>query len=215
MAGTWYEWLWGTGAGQAARLAGGAAIFAALATIDLLRHGRRATRWKEYVFLLAFVAGTIAYAVGNDMVTVAVSPEYFLAHERLPPETPNLRGVAASVAVRGAWWVGLIGGVALLMANNPMRRWPRLPWRRMYSKILYPLTAALLASAALGLPVAAGWFDGPLGVGGQGKLRAFFCVYAVHVGAYVGGGAGILAAVAAVVVQRRRAAARSGPTATS
>jgi len=202
---TWYAWLWGTGAGQAARLAGGAAIFAALAAVDLLRHGRRATRWKEYVFLLAFTAGTVAYAVANDMVTVTISPEYFLAHEQLPPDTPDLRWVAVGMGARGAWWVGLIAGVALLMANNPSRRWPRLPWRRMYTKIAYPLTASLLASAAAGLPVAAGWFDGPLGVGGQAKLRAFFCVYYIHVGAYLGGAAGILAAVAAVIVQRRRA----------
>lgn len=204
----WWQWLFGTDAGLLVRLAAGGAIFVLLAAVDLARNRRRATRWKEYLFLLACVATAVVYALANDMVTVTISPEYFIAHERLPPDTPNVRSVAAVVAVRGAWWVGAVLGVAMLIANNPLKRWPRLGYRRMYRKLLYPFATALAGSLLLAAAARSGWLDGPMGI--EDCLRGFFVVYWVHTAAYYGGALGGAAAVAAIIVQRRREGRRAG-----
>lgn len=50
-----WKWWFVSDAGLAARIGIGAAIFAILAAVDLWRKGRRARRWREYLFLVAAV----------------------------------------------------------------------------------------------------------------------------------------------------------------
>ncbi|MHC4718516.1 MAG: hypothetical protein ACYS5V_16215 [Planctomycetota bacterium] len=203
MATSWIRWLWTTDGGLAVRIAIGAAILLALALIDVRRKGRRATRWREYVFLLAGTAAAMAYALANDMVTVTISPLYFQVHEGLAEIPDNIRAVAAAVALKGAWSAGLILSVAMLLANNPLKRWPRLPQGRMYTKFAYPLAGALVASSALGWMAHLGWLGGD--VTADGALRNYLIVSWVHMGVYIGGGIGALTAVGAILVQRRMA----------
>ncbi|KKK59437.1 hypothetical protein LCGC14_3034390, partial [marine sediment metagenome] len=205
MIADWLKWLWGSGGGWTVRVAAGVGIFTALAIVDLRRHGRGATRWKEYLFLLACVAGTIAYAFANDMVTVTISPTYYLVHEGLPPDTPNVRAVAAIVAIKGASSVGLLLGAALLIANNPRKRKhrPQLSYRQLAAKMGYPLAGAVVASVVLGVPTALGWVDGLFGVTSAAE-RSFACVLQIHLAAYVGGGLGGMAAVVSILRRRRK-----------
>jgi hypothetical protein len=209
----WWHWLFATDGGLAARLAAGVTVLLALAVADLVRRGRKATRWKEYLFLLACVAGAVGYALVNDMVTVTISPEYFIVHAQLSPGTPNVRAVAATLAVKGAWWVGAILGVAMLLANNPLKRWPRLGYWRMYPKLAYPLTVALCGSLLLAAAGYSGWFDGVLRI--EDRLRGFCVVYWIHTAAYYGGALGGVAAVAAILAQRRRAGRRAAASGSS
>ena len=154
-----WRWLWLTDAGLALRVGIGVAIFVVLAVVDLARKGRQATRWKEYLFLFTATAVVMLYGLANDMVTVTISPQYFLEHEGLPLDTLGARSIAALVALRATWTAGLILGVALLLANNPSERLPRLPHRRMYPKLLYPALPAAMLAFLLGLASWGGCFD--------------------------------------------------------
>src|SRR6516164_3689375 len=104
---SWDWWLW-TDAGLAARVAIGAGIFAALAAVDLWRNGRRATRWREYLFLIAAVALAMAYGLINDFVASGISWEYFyygkgldrLLGPHVPPDPMALRRAACEIGLR-------------------------------------------------------------------------------------------------------------------
>jgi hypothetical protein len=204
---TWWRWLWFSDGGLACRIALGVGFLVALAIIDYRRNGRQADRWREYLFLAGAVAVAMLYALANDMVTVTISPEYFLNHENLEwqdrfSRPGGMYGLAAGVALRASWSAGLMIGVVLLVANNPSPRFPRIAWRRMYRLLGLPAgTAAVTAAGAGGLRWLGGldWLLGPASL----AMRPFETVYAVHAGAYLGGLLGTLAAVIYILHARR------------
>lgn len=212
------HWLLHTDAGLLTRIAVGVAIFAALAVVDLRRHGRAATRWREYGVLLVAVATAILYGALNDQITATISWEYFYYGKEIdkiigpdvPPDVRPLRWEAAKVGIKATWSVGLIFGVLLLLANNPWRGWPRLRNRRLIRVL------PVIVACAAGLGVV----GGVLGCGGafthlsadfEDMVRAdvfrprrFMCAWGVHLGGYVGGLVGTIAAVVLVLRQRYR-----------
>jgi hypothetical protein len=210
------HWLLHTNAGLLVRIVAGFTIFAALAVGDVLRHGRAATRWREYGVLLAAVVTALVYGAVNDQVTVTISPEYFLYGKELaktvgdPPSSMfALRWAAAKVGFMATWSAGLAFGVALLIANNPWRGVPRLPNRRLVGR----LPMILLSAAAFGV---AGGAVGYAGLFTHASAdfedlvradlwhpRRFMATWGVHLGGYVGGLVGTVAAVANVIRQRR------------
>lgn len=213
---TWWKWLWLSDGGLACRIALGVGFFVFLAIIEYRRSGRQAQRWREYLFLAAAVGAAMLYALANDMVTVTISPEYFLTHENLDWQEQagypaGIYGLAAGVALRAAWSAGLIIGVVLLVANNPSRKLPQLSWGTMYRLLLAPVgAAAVLATGAGGLR----WLGGLDWIFGRVPLamRAFETVYAIHVGVYMGGLLGTLAVafyIRQTRVARFKAAAKS------
>ena len=70
------NWWLNSDSGLLARIGIGAAIFLTLAIVDLIRRGRRATRWREYLFLLAAAAYPVAHGVINDRIASSISWEY-------------------------------------------------------------------------------------------------------------------------------------------
>jgi len=94
------SWSWWTKSTQGllARIAIGAAIFAVLATVDLVRHAEKATRWREYLFLVAGVVLACGYGIINDQITSRISWEYFyygkgldeVLGPRIPPDSKAL-----------------------------------------------------------------------------------------------------------------------------
>ncbi len=185
-------------------------VLAAVAAVDIARRGREATRWKEYLFLLAATAAAVAFAIIHDMVTASVSPLYFESHENLSQPDPHVHLLAVGVAARGSWWVGLVLGMLLLMMNNPRKGLPRLPWRRMYAKLLYPMVFAALGSSVLGLLSWAGLLLLPGDLNRNwNDARQFNAVFAAHSGAYLGGLLGAIIASVQVVRQRKKAAAQT------
>jgi hypothetical protein len=217
---TWDWWL-KSDAGLAARVAVGVAIFAALAFVDWRRHRERATRWREYAFLLACVAIALAYGVLHDQVTSTISWEYFaygkFPADALPPDeppnSPRFRWEAAKVGMKATWTAGLIIGVALLVANNPRKDGrPRLPNTRLLRFVPLVLGVAVLTSLCLGV---AGYFGAFLPFNAdfremvtddEWRPRRFMAVYGVHLGGYVGGALGTILAVVLVSRARRRRA---------
>ena len=210
-----FHWLVHTDGGLLVRILIGCAIFAALALVDLRRNGRAATRWREYSVLLIAVAAALLYGAINDQITVTISPEYFLYGKELSkaigdnPPMGQLRWEAAKVGLKATWSAGLIFGVVLLLANNPLRSVPRLRNRQL---VMY-LPLILLTAAACGV------VGGLLGYHGYlarldsdfadmvavnlYRPQRFMSTWGVHLGGYVGGLVGTIAAVAGIVFQRR------------
>src|SRR5579859_1599925 len=145
-----WDWWLRTDAGLLTRVAIGCSIFAMLAIIDFARHGRRATRWREYLFLVLAVAMAMIYGTANDAVASQISWEYFYYGKGLsdqlgpqvPPDPVALRSAAIGVGLRATWSAGLIVGVALLIANNPRRGRSRLNYRTLVIVLLLVLATA-------------------------------------------------------------------------
>lgn len=218
---TW-EWLLKSDAGLALRVGIGVSIFALLALADWHRNRDRATRWREYAFLLGCVAVAVAYGILHDQVTTSISWEYFAygkgVAEQLPPDerpnSPAFRWEAAKIGMKATWTAGLVIGVALLVANNPRKDGrPRLGYRELAALVPMVLAVTVLASTCLGV---AGYLGAFLPINSDfrelmaddaWRPRRFMAVYGVHLGGYVGGILGTTLAVARVLRERRRRAA--------
>jgi hypothetical protein len=214
---TLWDWITKTDAGLLARISAGASIFLLLALIDLARHGRAATRWREYTFLVACVAVALVYGVINDQVTSRISWEYYAFGKglapvlgNLPPDPRRLSWEAAKVGLKATWTVGLLIGVACLLANNPKRDLPQLPLPRLFGRVPMVLACAVACAAALGVAGWRGylsaWSDDFRQMVRHDEFRPyrFMAVYGIHLGGYVGGAIGTVIAVISVRRARRR-----------
>jgi hypothetical protein len=216
-----WHWLVHTDAGLLARLVAGGTILASLAVADYRRHGPRATRWREYAFLLAVTAVTLAYGAINDQLTSTLSWEYFYygkglsetLGDRTPPDPLALHLQAALVGLKATWSAGLLVGVALLLANNPRPSLPQLPYPRLLAKLplifaITVITACLFATAGY-----AGLFTHfshdfhEMLRRDEFRPRRFMLVFGLHLGGYAGALLGTAAAVLQVRRERRRTAA--------
>ncbi|HEY2589151.1 MAG TPA: hypothetical protein VGI81_25635, partial [Tepidisphaeraceae bacterium] len=210
------HWWLNTDSGLLARIGIGASIFAALAIVDLVRRGREATRWREYLFLLVAALFGMAYGVINDRVASGVSWEYFYYGKGLdeqlgpqvPPDPAALRWAACKVGLKATWSVGLVIGVALLIANNPRKGRPQLPYRTLMQLLPIILLAAALFALIGAIVGSRGWL-----VWTSADLRAllrenlfrphrFLTVHGMNLGGYVGGALATVGAVAWILRQR-------------
>jgi hypothetical protein len=218
------NWILHTTAGLLTRIAAGCAIFLVLALVDLRRNGRSATRWREYLFLLACVLVALLYGIVNDQITTTISWEYFAygkgVAEKLPaaePNSPAFRREVAKIGLMATWSVGLLIGVALLLANNPSKQMQPLSYWRLFA-MLGVILIITLSVAAIGAML--GWtgffahvsqdFEEMLRLD-QWRPRHFMTVYGIHLGGYVGGILGTVIAVVLVRVMRRRGAVGPSP----
>ena len=214
------SWTWWTKSTQGllARIAIGAAIFAMLATVDLVRHGSRATRWREYLFLIAGVALACGYGIVNDQITSRISWEYFyygkglddVLGSRIPPDSKALAWAVIKVGIEATWTAGLIVSVALLIANNPRPNRPRLPYRKLLSQFGFVALIAVCCSIILGV---VGYLGGLIWISSdfrwlvhENLMRPshFMCVFGIHLGAYLGGTAGAIICACRIITLRKR-----------
>ena len=204
------SWLIHSEGGLLLRVTLGVLIFAALALADLKRNGSQARRWREYLFLLFCVVVALLYGILNDQLTVSLSWEYFyygksldsVLGPQIPPAEFPLRWEAAKVGMKATWSAGLILGVVLLLANNPRKHSPALPFTRLYRLLPLLLLLPVLMAATLGL---LGYLGGLTWANSDFPLLLkdnlwrpyhFMAVYGIHLGGYIGGGlAAILAAI--------------------
>jgi hypothetical protein len=218
-------WLFVSDRGLGLRIILGALFFLTLALLDLRRHGPRATRWREYLFILAAAAIAMAYGVINDLITSRISWEYYaygkgLAQalgDREPPDPARLAWEAAKVGLKATWTVGLIAGVALAMANNPRPGLPRLAYRTLLRRMPMILLITATGAAILGTIGALGYltafsdeFRAMVRLN-EWRPHRFMAVFGIHLGGYVGGTIGIIWAVLSIRRQRRFATRASLP----
>ena len=119
-------------------------VFGVLAGYDVARHGRDATRWREYLILFAGAGLGSLVGVLNDLATSRISPEYFAVGKGIAPGPEFTRRVL-SLGTHAGFVAGALAAACLLMANNPSRRapsLPQLPNRRLLRSIPWPLLGA-------------------------------------------------------------------------
>ena len=213
-------WTWWTNstAGLWTRIAIGVLILLALAWWDYRRNRDQATRWREYLVLVACTLAAMVYGIANDQITSTVSWEYFYFGKgleetlgrQIPPDPVKLHLAAAVVGIQATWSAGLIMGVALLLANNPSKALPRLP----NTMLLIQLPIIFLITAGTATIGAALGYTGRLTrfhedfewmiSADQWRPRRFMAVYGIHLGGYIGAIGGILTAVIIIRRQRRK-----------
>lgn len=211
------DWWLKSDAGLATRVGIGLSIFVALAAWDLGRRGRSATRWKEYLFLAVVSVAAMAYGAVNDRIGCSISWEYFyygkgLDRElgpRVPPDSVALQWEACKIGLKASWSAGLIVGVVLLVANNPRRGRPQVPYKQLLVLLPLVLLATATGAALGGCAGARGWLawtSHDLQMLSREDLfrpHRFMCVYGINLGSYVGGLLGT-AWAALWIIRRRR-----------
>jgi hypothetical protein len=193
-----------------------AALMVIAALVDLWRHGRNSTRYKEYSFI--WLAGFIGCIIGaaNDFITCSISPEYFTLGKGLP-DGEGFRLRAVVFGLKEGLSAGVIGGAVCVYAARRKSKFAPLGFGKLPGLLWMPVLGAV--AAAFLLPPAAGHSD-PAGLrpryedsalSGQlvrgvavGQFDLFLEVWWIHTGLYSGLLAGLLCL--AVVVQRRRKA---------
>lgn len=212
-----WDWLVHTDAGLVTRLLVGGAVLGSLAVADYRRNGSRATRWREYAFLLAVTAVTLVYGAINDQITSAISWEYFyygkglneVLGNRMPPDAVSLHIEAAKVGLKATWSAGLLIGVALLLANNPNRVLPQLSYRHLLGKLPLMLGVTVVTAGVFAVAGYCGVFTHfsedfrQMLRRDEFRPRRFMLVFGMHLGGYLGGMIGTVAAVVATRRQRR------------
>jgi hypothetical protein len=196
-----WDWWLKSDAGLLARVGIGSSIFAILAAIDLYRNGRKATRWREYSFLLLAVGLAMAYGAINDTIASQISWEYFYYGKGIsqqlgpavPPDLVALRSAAVEVGLKATWSAGLIIGVALLIANNPRRNQVRLTYRTIALLLVFILVVTAMGAGAGAIVGSQGWlaWSNPdiAAIARENLFRPtrFMAVYGMNMGGYLGG----------------------------
>ncbi len=181
---------------------------------EVARNGRRSARLREYGFLLFATTTAIAFAVAHDQLTATISPEYFLTGKGLASDPRPFRLAVAILAAKASYWVGLVIGTALLVANNPSPRRAQLGYPVLIRLAALPLVFAV-GCAALGA-IAFAVLDLGLStaavLAGPAAARRFLVVWGIHAGSYLGASVGGIAAVASAIRRRHseRVAVRAG-----
>jgi hypothetical protein len=188
------------------RLAALVALMSVVAWIDWRRQGERATRWREYSFLL--VAGILGglFGVGVDQLTSTISPEYFIFGKGIPNDAA-FRVHVASLGFQAGFIMGIVVGGIYLLANNPRPQRISLSFVRLFRFAVAPLIAAILVAPISALVV--GHSD-PLNLAHEFRevlspteIGHFRLVWGIHLGIYAGGTMG--AALGVMQIRRLRA----------
>ena len=202
------------------RISLGIAVLAALAIADLYKNGRQATRWREYAFLALCVGVAIAYGILNDLITSRISWEYFyygkdlapIIGPQVPPDPAALQFQAMRIGAGATWWAGLIIGAALLIANNPSRRMPRLKYSRLIARLPGILVITALCAAIFvitGHHFLLNWISPDFQDFARADLwrpHRFMTVYGIHLGGYFGGAMAVVYGISSVLMERRKGA---------
>ena len=183
------------------------------AAVDLWRHGRAATRHKEYAFIcLTGLIGCLAGTV-NDLITSSISPEYFTAGKGLP-SGEGFKQQVAMFGLRQGLSAGVIAGAVCLYVSRRKSKVPPLAFGSLLGLLWMPVVCGV--AGALLLPMAAGRFD-PAGLAlkldgaiAAAQVPPFLKVWWIHTGLYGGLLAGIIW-LAVVATRRRTAGAKLPP----
>jgi hypothetical protein len=199
----------------------GVLFFTILGAIDIKQNGRRATRWREYVFLLICVATALLYGIVNDLITSTISWEYFSYGKGLwpdvvpdiPPNQMQLHLAACVVGMKATWTAGLIIGVAILLANNPRKDRRQLPIESLIKFLPIVLLITVTTAILFGIAGYFGWlalfsndFTQMLRHD-EMRPHRFIAVFGIHLGGYIGGLLGIIAAVISIFRMRKKRSA--------
>lgn len=165
-------------------------LFSLIPAIDWYRNRQKATKPKEYSFVL--VSGVIGTLFGfcNDLITSSISPEYFTFGKGLASgDWLTLR--AGLLGMKAGFAAGAIAGAICLYANTRRDyRCSPLDYRKLLGFLWRPVAAAPTTAFILALFFRQ--YD-PLGFSEQLKktidlqhIRRFLLVWWIHLGLYFG-----------------------------
>ena len=191
------------------RVAALVVLLSAIAAADLAKHGKRATRWREYSFIL--VAGLAAGLFGlvNDLITSTISPQYFTLGKGLPARA--LRQSAAELGLRAGSSAGVIAAAVMVYAATRGTRRPPFPIRSLCLLTWRPFVLA--AGFGVVFPLLFSESD-PLAITSNvedllrpSEVARLVTVWWIHLGLYLGLLAGVVWTVLDVAGKRRRGGA--------
>lgn len=182
-------------------------LLGSIALVDFLRHRERATRWREYAFWLACGLLGALFAVATDIVTSRLSGAYFALGKGLASDDPHEFMVNVVLfAIRAGFVAGLAIGGAFLIANNPQKDLPQLPYGVLARFFFIPALAAIVAApiggACANLDVQ-GLSPQLRQVLSAHEVVMFLMVQRIHLGLYAGALIGTVGAVARIRRKRR------------
>ncbi|MBI1319066.1 MAG: hypothetical protein GC168_08975 [Candidatus Hydrogenedens sp.] len=184
------------------RIAGGMTIFAVLAWYDWRKNPENPTRIREYAFLFGVTLAAMIYGIAHDLVTYALSPDYYVYGKGITSAATGWNTDVALLAMQATWTGGLIGGAVLLIANNPSRGHVPVPYPTLLRYALVVLAVSACTEVVVGI---AAWMnaDAVRGWWGASNFRnvvddRFVLVLGMHWGAYGGAVAGLVVAYFAI-----------------
>lgn len=123
-------------------------LMAIVAAVDRLRHGEKATRFREYGFIL--LTGLIGAMAGfaNDFVTSSISPDFFVVGKGLMPGE-GLRWRAGLYGAQAGFAAGIIGGAVCLLASVKKSADLTVQLIRLIKALWVPLAGAVLLGVLL------------------------------------------------------------------
>jgi hypothetical protein len=188
-----------------ARALVGLALLASVALWDLSTNGRSATRWREYVFWLACGAVGALFGMANDGITSRISKAYFVVGKGVTDDPGHFPVAVAALAAEAGSFAGIVVGSVFLLANNPQRELPQLPYGALAKLLALPIVGAIAVGAALG--AFSGWDVQGLAptlrqILSEHDVQRFLVVHRIHVGLYLGGL--VATGASAVCIRRRR-----------
>ncbi len=120
-----------------------------LGAIDPIRNPRNPRRLKEYAFLFGVTGAASVYGLLHHAATYSFSHDYFRVIKGV--RAASFFPQVAKLALMAGWTAGLVVGLVLLVANNPSRRMPQLPYSRLALHLLWPLLASPFLASVLGV----------------------------------------------------------------
>jgi hypothetical protein len=177
-------------------------LMAIAVAVDFWRHGREASKHREYGFI--WIAGILAGVVGftNDCATSSISPDYFVLGKGLEAGN-DLRLRAGVYGFKAGLSAGIVGGAICLFARARNSRFSAEQMRRLLLALWMPALGAVLLGLALLIVVGA--FD-PMGLSARldsllnaDQIIRFRKVWWIHTGLY----AGLVIGLAAMIIRHR------------
>ena len=164
-------------------------VLSLAAGIDWLWNRQKATKWREYGFVVVSgIVGTV-FGLLNDLITSSISPEYFIFGKGLDPgEGLTLR--AGVLGMEAGFSAGAIAGAICLYASTRNDGRPPLAYRRLLGFLWRPV--ALAVTMAIVLALFFRQLD-PFGLSIQldgilasQQMERFLTVWRIHAGVYLG-----------------------------
>ena len=189
-------------------------VIAVIVAVDWHRHGPRATKPREYGFvILTGIVGSL-FGLFNDLLTSSISPDYFIFGKGLAPGNGFTMGVAI-LGMKAGFSAGAIAGAICLFAST--RKGNRaVPFHNLLGLVWKPVVLAVATAFTLALffrqldPLD---FSGALAeVLDPQQICRFLMVWWIHLGLYLS----LLVSVPWMVVditrlRRRTGIAEAGP----
>ena len=193
------------------RIAALVGLMGIVAGVDMWYRRGRSTRWKEYLFILLTGCAGAIFGSLTDLVTSSISPDYFIFGKGLPAD--GIRWRAMVLGLQAGFSAGVIAGALCLFVGMRNRDNAVISLPRVATFAWRPFLLAVLFGAVV--PFVCAWFD-PFGFVeqlsrplGEESAADFLTVWHVHLGVYLGLGAGVVWMITTLRRTSKKAAALS------